>query len=459
MVVLDVWGERWEGGKSRKICGSQLVGEFVMVSLNWDFGATFCDAKFFQKMENEVEVATESDDSSKTEEYVVKSGDTLESIAMRFDVPVSWLKQSNRIFANDIVPGDSLMISPVPPQAVQLDPIDVQLYDPEQKRPNIKGKLFLFGDCLRFEPAVPKAKPVNINIIGCLECGVMPHPRQLELAPDNFDRDDALYLLIVTYLKDPYDPSELAMSHFQGTREDLQRFSDTILKRAEFERKQKKYVPPNPNDIHVSYGVQSVPKNMFVAPPEVALPVPVMRRPRTVSQLPEVKLLGGKSQIITPTEMLQIRKSLPMRFRFASWQLLFQLSRDGTSYTTFYEKTQRRAPVILVLKTDQGEKIGAYVSNGLKISRRYYGSGETFIFGFTPDYAEFHWTPKNSNQYFISSDRDEIAIGGGSAVAIWLDGEFRNGISEPCPTYNSPSLTMKSHFKIIDVEVWSIGSL
>ena len=119
-------GERdGKGGKSRKICGSQLVGEFVRVSLNLDFGATFCDTKFFQKMENEVEVATESDDSSKTEEYVVKSGDTLESIAMRFDVPVSWLKQSNRIFANDIVPGDSLMISPVPQQAVQLDPIDV----------------------------------------------------------------------------------------------------------------------------------------------------------------------------------------------------------------------------------------------------------------------------------------------------------------------------------------------
>lgn len=411
-------------------------------------------------MDDEIEVSTESDDGSETKEYVVEQGDTLESIAMKFDIPVYWLKQSNHIFSDNITRGDTLTISSVPLRAIQLNPIDVQLYEPDQTGPGIKGRLFLVGDCLRFEPNLPGLPAVNIDIVGCLECAIIPHPRQLELEPLNFERDDALYILILTCLKNPYDARELTMLHFQGIREDLQKFSDVILKRAEFARKQKHYIPPNPNDLHVQRhltGVQSAPKHAFVPPPEVALPPPVMRRKRTVSQLPDVQLVGGSSRILRPTDMLNIRRGLPIRFRLASWQLLFQLSRDGKSYTTFYMNTQRYSPVILLVKTDAGEKLGAYISNGLKLSRRFYGGGETFVFSFRPGYSEFHWTPRNGNQYFVSSTREEIAIGGGSASAIWLDGEFRKGISDPCPTYDSPSLTSQSSFEIVEVEVWAVG--
>ena len=403
-------------------------------------------------MEKEVEVATDSEEEPKREQYVVGAGDTLKSIAMKFDIPVAWLKQSNHIFSNDVFPGDVLTILPPPPSSVQLDPINVEWFDSEHIRENEQGKLFLVGDLLRFEPAKRTVKPININIIGYLECAVLPHPRN----------GVAHHALFLTYLDDPYDTASLSVASFEGEKELLARYADAIAKRAEYTRKEKRYTPPDANAIHrlaLQERIQSDPGKMKVPQANVvAMPAPVMRRPRTVSHLPDIDLMGGTSRILGFSDVSRIRSGLPIRFKYASWLLLFQLSRDGKSYTTFYDKTQRHEPLVLVIRTADGDKLGAYVSNGLKMSRRYYGSGETFVFHFNPEYHDYHWSVTNGNQYFVASSREEIALGGGGSSAIWLDGEFRTGVSEPCKTYNSPALASKTRFEVLEVEVWVIGS-
>ena len=166
--------------------------------------------------------------------------------------------------------------------------------------------------------------------------------------------------------------------------------------------------------------------------------------------------LQGVSGILDDNKVNELRPFLPYYYRNYNWNLLYQLSRDGTSYTTFYKLTEKAKPVVLLIRTDQKEIIGAYISCGLQFSTRYYGNGEIFVFRFNPRIEVFKWSV-GKNQYFVCSSKSDISIGGGKSTAIWIDGNFLNAVSEACPTFDSPQLTKKSTFKVLDIEVWKIG--
>lgn len=99
--------------------------------------------------------------------------------------------------------------------------------------------------------------------------------------------------------------------------------------------------------------------------------------------------------------------------------------------------------------------IGAYLSHLLhRNTRRYYGSGETFVFqifqsaghgqstGNTlPQLHTFH--SSGANQQFINCRRNSIVIGGGGlGSSIYIDDTLYHGATAPCATFTcSPPLT------------------
>lgn len=170
-----------------------------------------------------------------------------------------------------------------------------------------------------------------------------------------------------------------------------------------------------------------------------------------------INLINGPSEIVTIDDITQIRRSLPYRFRNSSWHLIYRLSNDGSSYYTFYRKTEKKIPLVLLILTDKDEKIGSYLSKGIHISSRYYGSGESFVFHFSPRFESFKWSQEND--YFISSPEDQILIGGGGASAIWIDSGMSSAFSGECATFASPSLTSEPNFKILNIEVWSLDTV
>jgi hypothetical protein len=94
------------------------------------------------------------------------------------------------------------------------------------------------------------------------------------------------------------------------------------------------------------------------------------------------------------------------------------------------------------------------VANGLKKSSKFYGTGECFVFAFDPRLNAFRWTQKN--QSFISSDMQQVMIGGGGGAAIWVDSSMRGGVSAACETFDSPILASGKNFKIVEMEIWSL---
>uniref|UniRef100_S4RDZ0 Oxidation resistance protein 1 n=1 Tax=Petromyzon marinus TaxID=7757 RepID=S4RDZ0_PETMA len=68
---------------------------------------------------------------------------------------------------------------------------------------------------------------------------------------------------------------------------------------------------------------------------------------------------------------------------------------------------------------------GAFVSSAIRCNDHYYGTGETFLYTFNPDFKIFRWTGENS--FFISGDKDSLVIGGGDGVfGLWLGGDLHH---------------------------------
>ena len=128
---------------------------------------------------------------------------------------------------------------------------------------------------------------------------------------------------------------------------------------------------------------------------------------------------------------------LPERMTMADPELIYSSNEHGISLTTFYTRSEKYEPTILLIKTTEGEVFGAYCSStwatrNLKDDKgrrqHYFGTGETFLFTFAYDGnpKRFTWVNANKSEdemgtkteahqkeLFMCGRPDMIAIGGG----------------------------------------------
>ncbi|XP_039591235.1 TLD domain-containing protein 2-like isoform X3 [Polypterus senegalus] len=108
-----------------------------------------------------------------------------------------------------------------------------------------------------------------------------------------------------------------------------------------------------------------------------------------------------------------------------------------------------------ILSVDQINQVfGVFCSDPLRISRGFYGSGETFLFCFSPNLKVFKWTSNNS--YFIKGNLESLVFGGGSGhFGLWLDEDLCHGGSNTCETFNNDILSKTQDFILKDLELWA----
>ncbi|XP_059589313.1 TLD domain-containing protein 2 [Alligator mississippiensis] len=174
---------------------------------------------------------------------------------------------------------------------------------------------------------------------------------------------------------------------------------------------------------------------------------------------PSELLLNGRSSILKSGEMQQLAPHLPPRMTTGHpWSLLYCTARNGFSLKTLYRSmTSLSCPVLLVIRDTNGQMFGAFSSTSIRVSSSFYGTGETFLFSFSPELKVkvFKWT--GSNTFFMKGDADLLVIGGGSGkFGLWLDGDLYRGGSCPCETFNNETLSHQEEFFIQDLEVWAL---
>nr|XP_031543703.1 TLD domain-containing protein 2 isoform X1 [Vicugna pacos]XP_031543704.1 TLD domain-containing protein 2 isoform X1 [Vicugna pacos] len=186
--------------------------------------------------------------------------------------------------------------------------------------------------------------------------------------------------------------------------------------------------------------------------------------PAPVPEDPVEPQLAGASQVLGASEIRQLSLHLPPRLTGRSWSLAFCTSRDGFSLRSLYRQMEGHSgPALLVLRDQDGQMFGAFSSSAIRLSKGFYGTGETFLFSFYPQlkvmfltFQVFKWTGRNS--FFVKGDLDSLMMGCDSGhFGLWLDGDLYHGVSHPCATFNNEVLARQEQFCIKELEAWVLS--
>ncbi|XP_037311009.1 oxidation resistance protein 1a isoform X3 [Pungitius pungitius] len=165
--------------------------------------------------------------------------------------------------------------------------------------------------------------------------------------------------------------------------------------------------------------------------------------------------LRESSDLLEADHIEKLARNLPPRTIGYPWTLAFGTSKHGMSIKSLYRAMQGQdTPVLMVIKDSDGQVFGALASEPFKISDGFYGTGETFLFSFNPEFQVYKWT--GDNMFFMKGDMDSLAFGGGSGeFGLWLDGDLYHGRSHSCKTFGNPMLSKKEDFYVQDIEIWA----
>ncbi|XP_077910906.1 nuclear receptor coactivator 7 isoform X4 [Halichoerus grypus] len=166
-------------------------------------------------------------------------------------------------------------------------------------------------------------------------------------------------------------------------------------------------------------------------------------------------VLQPLSALLENMHIEQLARRLPARVQGYPWRLAYSTLEHGTSLKTLYRKSASLdSPVLLVIKDMDNQIFGAYATHPFKFSDHYYGTGETFLYTFSPNFKVFKWSGENS--YFINGDISSLELGGGGGrFGLWLDADLYHGRSNSCSTFNNDILSKKEDFIVQDLEVWT----
>ncbi|CAN9513929.1 unnamed protein product [Ophioblennius macclurei] len=169
-------------------------------------------------------------------------------------------------------------------------------------------------------------------------------------------------------------------------------------------------------------------------------------------------ILTDHSQLLEDHHLERLNAHMPARTQGYPWQLVYSMAIHGSSLKTLYRNMAGlESPVLLVIKDMHQKVFGAFSSDPFKISKYCYGTGETFLFSFSPDLQTYRWSGKNS--YFVSGNLESLQIGGGgSGFALWLDADLYHGASFSCPTFQNAPLSTHEDFLVQDIEVWTMAN-
>ncbi|KAG2392319.1 hypothetical protein C9374_012571 [Naegleria lovaniensis] len=144
--------------------------------------------------------------------------------------------------------------------------------------------------------------------------------------------------------------------------------------------------------------------------------------------------------ITTEFQRKKMVSILPARFHLSNWMLLYSTLEHGTSLRTLYRNTRHAEESILIIKTMDGQVLGAFNPVALnEFGNKYYGSGEILLFSFKNNTTlkVFRWSKLNefflrSNDYMICYGGDEV---GRSALMIHED--LTSGSTNICLTFDN----------------------
>ncbi len=165
-----------------------------------------------------------------------------------------------------------------------------------------------------------------------------------------------------------------------------------------------------------------------------------------------------KTSLLKNEHVRAIVNAMPSHLQARDWKLMYSTELHGYSVHTLYSKARKmKGPSVIVVKDKDGHVFGGFASHTWRKNVSFFGTGECFLFSLLPKLKIFEWTGTNSQ--FLLAREECIGFGGGGSFGLWLDGDFETGNSNPCPTFSNPTLSGRTDFSVLNVEVWGMDPL
>ena len=162
-------------------------------------------------------------------------------------------------------------------------------------------------------------------------------------------------------------------------------------------------------------------------------------------------LLGGPQG----AERALLASAMPAAVYGRGWTRAYATADDGFSLGSLYRGVaDYDGPVLLLLEDMEGVAFGAYLTDAPRVSDRFFGTGDSFVFSLRP-FRKFVWS--GSNDYFCRAELHDLSVGMSDGdSALWIDADLNHGRSQPCETFDNKQLAgdKEGYFIIKKLECW-----
>jgi LysM repeat protein len=168
--------------------------------------------------------------------------------------------------------------------------------------------------------------------------------------------------------------------------------------------------------------------------------------------------LMNKSTILKEDNLRKLNITLIPRAIGFSWILSFSTEINGFSLLSLYRSlADVEGPCLFVVMDTNRNIFGAMTASKVfQSDHQFYGTGESFLYTFSPSFKVFKWTGENN--FFTRGLVDSLAFGCSEGHhGLWFDGDLLNGHSQKCQTYDNEHLATTEYFTIASLEVWTFS--
>ena len=168
--------------------------------------------------------------------------------------------------------------------------------------------------------------------------------------------------------------------------------------------------------------------------------------------------LNVPSDIFTIIQLKELHSKLPYYHQYTNLRRVFSISVDGCALRSLYDKCEGINNSILVVKDEEGNTFGGYVSEAWKPKFTFYGTGECFLFTYFKENRIYTYNSSGQNDHYMYGDNDQICMGcSDDYFSLSLRNNFLDGYSKSTKTYNNECLNDKNKdkFTIVKLELWT----
>jgi len=174
------------------------------------------------------------------------------------------------------------------------------------------------------------------------------------------------------------------------------------------------------------------------------------------------RLNPNRSRLLKPEDLFIIDLSISSFHVNEEWNQLYDDSTNGQNWTVFSNCIEDQGSTIVIVRDKENNVFGGFASNEWDHKPKFYGDNRSFLFTLRPEINIYKATNINDHyQYFNDKSQsfpNGLGMGGQfDYFGFFISSDFENGHSKGVSTtYNNPSLSSQSEFKLDAIEVWLV---